>query len=92
MTDHPIPDEVALELRQMLEVTFRNLRRAENVLAQHPSTRTRQILDALSRAERELGIANSHLQQIVPDSVLFAPPEPWFKQVRDFLGGQWRRK
>ncbi|NOT19712.1 MAG: hypothetical protein HOP24_05490 [Sideroxydans sp.] len=89
MTDHPIPDEVALELRQMLEVTFRNLRRAENALVQHPSPRTRQILDALSRAERELGIANSHLQQIVPDSVLFASSEPWLKRVRNSL---WRRK
>lgn len=85
MTNHPIPSALALETRQMFEVVFRNLRRAENALAQYPSPQSRAILDALSRAERELGVADAHLRQIVPDDVLFAPPEPWRARFRRFL-------
>ena len=87
MINHPIPVQLAHDIRVMCEVVFRNFRRAENALAQYPSPQTRAILDALSRAERELGIADAHLRQIVPDDVLFAQPEPWRTRLRRFYGG-----
>lgn len=88
MTNHPISVQLAHDIRVMYEVVFRNFRRAESALAQYSSPQTRANLDALSRAERELGIADAHLRQIVPDSVLFAPDYPWLARLRKI----WRCK
>lgn len=88
MNKHNIPAPLAHQTRAMFNVVFHNLRRAENALSVHPSLETRKILDALSRAECELGIADAHLRHYVPDHVLFARHETWLARMRRL----WMRK
>ena len=88
MNNQKIPVPLAHQTRTMFNVVFYNLRRAENALSEYPSLETREVLDALSRAERELGIADAHLRHYVPDQVLFATRETWFARVYQF----WKRK
>lgn len=68
MSQSTITSMLAHELRQKFDVAYRNLRRAENALAQHPSPQSRAILDALAQAERDLHIADAHMRQFDPDA------------------------
>lgn len=88
MTQNPIPTVIALAIRKRFDLMFHDLRLAENTLNRLDSQKCRAILDALTRAERELGIADAHLRQVVPDSVLYATPEPFWRQLQKY----WRGK
>ena len=88
MTQNPIPTVIALAIRKRFDLMFHDLRLAENTINRLDSQKCRAILDALARAERELGIADAHLRHYVPDHVLFARHETWLARMRRL----WMRK
>ena len=88
MNEHPIPTQVALAIRQRFDLMFCDLRRVENTLSVLGDKKSRAILDVLSRAERELGLADEYLRHLVPDDALYASPKSLWGILRTLLKGE----